>query len=152
MNQETKEKIVNVEDLQAAIRQTFNIGFGNSGTCSTAAATAAKAVTLGTTFSMTTNATILVTFTNGISVANSTLAVTHTDLSGTTTTETAKPIYLKGAALEPGLVKAGDSLLLRYNGTQWDVVGTLDQDLSNYYTKSEIDGMIGNIETLLASI
>lgn len=125
MNEETKKKRVNLEDLQAGVRQVFNKGIGSDGTCSTAAATAAKAVTLGTTFDLVAGATILVTFTNGISVANATLAVTHTPIGGSQRTEAAKAIYYRGAALGADMVKAGAKVLLRYNGTQFDVLGDL---------------------------
>lgn len=35
-----------------------------------------------------------------------------------------------------------------WTGTEWDKLGG-DIDLSNYYTKSEIDGMIGNINNAI---
>ena len=137
MTPATKKKTVNMEDMQAHTRVLHNKGIGNSGTCSTAAGTAAKEVTVGTTFSLVSDATIIVTFTNGITVASSTLAVTHTDLSGTSTTEAAKPIYYKGAALPANYVPAGMSLTLRYDGTNFNVVG----ELANAYTKAQIDAM-----------
>ena len=119
-----KEKLLNLEDYQGGSREVWNKVFGNSATCSTAAATAAKEVTLGSTFNLVAGATLLVKFTNGISVASSTLAVTHTPLgSSTATTETAKPIYLNGAALEANVIPAGATIILRYNGTQFDVIG-----------------------------
>lgn len=123
MDSTTKEKALNLEDLQSGAQIILNAPFGNAGTCSTAAATAAKEVTLGTTFALVTEATILVKFANAISVANATLAVTHTTLAGTTTTEAAKAIYLNGAALEANIIQAGASILLRYNGTQFDIIG-----------------------------
>lgn len=39
-----------------------------------------------------------------------------------------------------------------YVNNTWEILGAQSVDLSNYYTKSEIDDMIGDIETLLASI
>lgn len=130
MTNTEKEAPVKLGGMQAHTRDLFNKGIGSEGTCSTAAATAAKEVTLGTTFELVNKATILVKFTNAISVASATLAVTHTDLDGTTTTETAKPIYYRGAALAANMVKAGDILVLRYDGTSWNIIGVLDQDLS----------------------
>lgn len=127
MNQDVKEKLISVEDMQSGLRETYNVGIGNEGVCSTAADTAAKTVTLGTTFSLTAKATIIVTFTHGITVDNATLAVTHTTLAGTTVTETAKPIYLKGAALEGGTVEAGSTLILRYDGTNFNIIGGIGE-------------------------
>lgn len=39
-----------------------------------------------------------------------------------------------------------------YVNNAWEILGAQSIDLSNYYTKTEIDDMIGDIETLLASI
>lgn len=123
MNQDVKEKLISVEDMQSSLRETYNVGIGNEGVCSTAAGTAAKTVTLGTTFSLTAKSTVIVTFTHGITVDNATLAVTHTTLAGTTVTETAKPIYLNGAPLEANNVDAGVTLILRYDGTNFNIIG-----------------------------
>lgn len=124
MDLQTQTKTVNLEDLQISIQDVFNKGYGNIGVCSTAAGTATKEVTLGTIFSLVSGATVLVKFTYGITVANATLAITHTPLgSELPVTETAKPIYLNGAALEAKVIPAGAILILRYNGTQFDVVG-----------------------------
>lgn len=130
MTNTEKEKTVKLGGLQAHTKELFNKGIGNEGICSTAADTTVKAVTLGTTFDLVAKATILVTFTNGISVANSTLAVTHTDLEGTKITEEAKPIYYRGAALPANLIKAEDKILMRYDGTSFNIIGVLSQDLS----------------------
>lgn len=118
----TESKAISLEDLEISIIEVFNKVFGNSGTCSTAADTAAKTVTLGTIFSLDNGCMMLVKFTNGITSENSTLAVTHTTLAGTTVTENAKPIYLNGAALEAGVIQEGALLILRYNGTQFDII------------------------------
>ena len=123
MNQDVKEQLISVEGLQEGLRETCNVGIVNEGVCPTAAGTAAKTVTLGTTFSLTDRATIIVSFTNGITVDNATLAVTHTTLDGTTVTESAKPIYLNGAALGAGNVAAGTTLILRYDGTAFNIIG-----------------------------
>lgn len=143
MNQTVKEKAVNLEDLQAFVRTIFNKGLGNSGTCTTAAATAAKEVTLGTTFELVTDATILVKFANDITVANATLAITHTTLAGTTTTEAAKPIYLKGAALEANVIDAGSIVMMRYNGTQFDIVGGAGDGGADAAYLDDYDGSAG---------
>lgn len=128
MDEQTKAKGISLEDLQISVQDVLNKGLGNIGTCSTAASTAAKEVTLGTTFDLVSGATILVTFTNGISVAGATLAVTHTPIGGSQTTETEKPIFYRGAALAANMVKAGAQLILRYDGTNFNVIGDLDTD------------------------
>lgn len=140
MDSQTKTKAVNLEDLQISVREVFNKGFGNSGTCTTAAATPAKEVTLGTIFSLVTGCTLLVKFTHGITSENSTLAVTHT-VDGASVTETAKPIYLNGSALEANIIQAGASIMLRYNGSQYDIIGGGGQ-ASDAYTKAQTDALL----------
>lgn len=98
-----------------------------SGVCSTSADVAAKKVDVETDFTLVADAVIIVTFTNSIAVANATLAIGKT-VDGVGTYGAAKPIYYRGAALAADLVKAGDRIMLRYNGTQWDIIGTLDTD------------------------
>lgn len=127
MTEQEKKKTVNVEDMQAFGKVIHNKGIGSEGTCTTAAATAAKEVTVGTTFSPVAGATILVTFQNAVAVASATLAVTYGP-SGDTATLAAKPIYYRGAALPANLVKAGSTHLLRYDGTRFNIVGDLDTD------------------------
>lgn len=114
MDNTLKKAPVNMEDLEGYSKVLHNKGIGNVGTCSTAADTAAKTVTLGNTFSLVEGAMAIIKFTNGISVANATLAVGE---------GAAKSIYLRGAALDASTIKAGDSVMMRYNGTQWDIVG-----------------------------
>lgn len=142
MNETTKTKAINLEDLQLSVQDIYNRGgFGNVGTCNTAAATAAKAVTLGTIFSLSTGCVLLIKFTNGIESENSTLAITHTTLAGTTVTEDAKPIYLNGAALEANIISSGAILILRYNGTQFDIIGGGGQ-ASDAYTKAQTNALL----------
>lgn len=104
------------EHMQDVVLPNANKGIPSEATCSTAGGTAAKTVTAPASFSLANGATILVKFTNAITVANSTLAVGNT---------AAKPIYYKGAALEADVVEAGDIIILRYDGTNYNVVGKL---------------------------
>lgn len=113
-----ENEVVRVSGLKATIKKGGNLGIFNKGTCSVASATAAKTVTVGAAFSLVEGATILVRFTYGISAENPTLSVNSGD---------AKPIYYQGAALASGLVKAKDTLMLKYNGSQWDIVGSLGE-------------------------
>ena len=132
MTEKVKKKPTNVEDVLEMVRTASNKGLGNAGTCSTAAATEAKEVTLGSTFELVDGATILVTFQNAITVASATLAVTHTPLGeSAAVTEVAKPIYYRGAALGANLIKAGMMVQMRYNGTQWDIISNIE-DLNDY--------------------
>lgn len=123
-----ENEVVRVSGLKATMKKGGNLGIFNKGTCTTAAATAAKEVTVGAAFTLTDGATVLVRFTYGITAADATLSVN----SGT-----AKPIYYRGAALPAGLVHAKDTLLLKYNSSQWDVVGELD---TTYESKAAASG------------
>lgn len=53
-----------------------------------------------------------------------------TPQNGTTyyTVTAAKPIYYRGAALAANMVKAGSQLILRYDGTSFNILGELDTD------------------------
>ena len=90
------------------------IGFGTAA-CDTAAATAAKTVTVSN-FILMKNGIVTVRFTNGNTAASATLNVSG---SG------AKPIYLNGQPVQPGDIRAGMKVMLQYNGTQWDIASLL---------------------------
>lgn len=90
---------------------TFTLPFG---TCSTAAGTAAKAVTVDS-FSLEAQARVSVKFTYANSAASPTLNVNGTG---------AKAIYWHGAALPSSQYwEAGAVLDFVYNGTQWELIG-----------------------------
>ena len=126
---------INVSGLKATMKDAGNIGLFNEATCSTAAGTAAKEVTKPTSFTLTTGATIVVKFTNAITVASATLNVGSTG---------AKAIYYRGAALAANRVAAGDRLILKYNGTQFDIIGHLDTD-TNTQAVSSVVGQTGAV-------
>lgn len=111
-----ENEVVSVADLLATMKKSAYLGVTMKGTCSTAADTAAKTVQVGDGFALVTDAMVLVKFTNAISVAGATLNVNS---------KGAKPIYYRGAALVSGLVHAGVTLELRYNGSQWEIIGNL---------------------------
>ena len=140
MTEEQKKQTTNVEGVQEMIRKAVNKTGGNVGSCSTAGNTAAKEVTLGPAFNLVAGAVVLITFVNGITVDGATLAVTYTNLAGTTATTEAKPIYFRGAALGKNLVKSNMIVKMKYNaaivtGTDsetgnditgaWEIVGDL---------------------------
>ena len=95
------------------------------GSCSTAASTAAKTVTLddSMTFTLAKGASVFVKFTNANSVASPTLAVNGT---------TAKAIMRYGTTAPSTTAKtswqAGSVVHLVYDGTYWQMVGWLNDD------------------------
>ena len=123
MTEEVKKKSVNMEDMAAYAKILHNKGVGNNATCSTAGSTAAKEVTMGTTFDLVAEATILVKFANAITVANATLKVATPTVQ--MADAVAKPIFYCGAALGANLVKAGMTVIMRYDGTNWNIIGDL---------------------------
>lgn len=89
----------------------------NYGSCSTAAATAAKTVAC-TGFALVTGAEITVKFTVTNSAASPTLNVNSTG---------AKPIYVDGSAITAdaaSILASGHTFTFRYNGTQYEMVDT----------------------------
>ncbi len=123
MTEEVKKKSVNMEDMAAYAKILHNKGVGNNATCSTAGSTAAKEVTMGTTFDLVAEATILVKFANAITVANATLKVATPTVQ--MADAVAKPIFYCGVALGANLIKAGMTVMMRYDGTNWNIVGDL---------------------------
>ena len=96
---------------------------GNAiGTCSTAAATAAKTVAVSD-FILLKNGIVSVYFTSANSAAGATLNVNSTG---------AKPIRINGAAVQPGVIKSHTIVQMQYDGTAWNIVGMmgLEQSMS----------------------
>lgn len=96
------------------------------GTCSTAAATAAKTVTIKSDngsdgndapFVLEVGAIIAIKFTVTNTAANPTLSVNGS---------TAKAIYYRGAAIAKGTLAAKRTYCFTYNGTQWELIGDVD--------------------------
>ena len=101
-----------------------NLGYLNApayGSCSTAAATAAKTVAV-TGFKLYTGAEVDVKFTVTNTAANPTLNVNSTG---------AKAIYYRGAAISAGYLAANRTYKFVYNGTQYELVGDLNTDTNN---------------------
>lgn len=98
------------------------------GSCSTAAATAAKTVTVSN-FSLETGARISVKFGYANTVASPTLNVNSTG---------AKAIYWHGGAIPSSQYWAAGSVLeFVYNGTQWDLVGiAVDNNTNTTYSNA----------------
>ena len=98
----------------------------NYGTCSTAAATAAKVVSCSN-FALITGAEITVKFTTTNTAANPTLNVNNTG---------AKAIYYRGSAISAGYLAANRTYTFRYNGTQYELVGDLNTDTNTKVTQT----------------
>ena len=90
-----------------------SIGFG-IGTCSTAAGTAAKVVTLAN-YELVTNGFVAVSFENDVP-ANATLNINGRG---------AKPIYYKGEAIVANAISGGDTVTFVYDGTNYVVATPL---------------------------
>ena len=93
------------------------------GTCSTAAATAAKTVTCAG-FVLVTGSEITVKFTVTNTAKNPTLNVNSTG---------AKAIYYNGAAITASYLAANKTYTFRYNGTQYDLVGDINVPVDTSY-------------------
>ena len=96
---------------QNAITDGAQIGLG-LGVCNTDATTPAKVATLSN-FIMLKNMPVSVRFTNAIKVDNATLNINS---------QGAKPLFIGGAALQGGLVKAGCTITVVYDGTNWNII------------------------------
>lgn len=116
------------------------------GSCSTAAATAAKTVTLddSMTFTLAKGASVFVKFTNANSVASPTLAVNGT---------TAKAIMRYGTTAPSTTAKtswqAGSVVHLVYDGTYWQMVGWLNDDTT--YSNATLGQGYGTCSTAEAT-
>lgn len=114
-NSETATKLATARTIDGmSFNGTANIA--HYGTCSTAAATAAKVVSL-TGFTLDTGARIVVKFTVTNTASSPTLNVNSTG---------AKAIYYRGSAITAGYLAANRTYEFVYNGTQWDLVGDID--------------------------
>lgn len=81
------------------------------GTCSTAASTIAKVVSLSS-YALATNGIVAVKFTNSVP-ANATMNINS---------KGAKAIYYKGTAITANVIKAGDLAVFMYDGTQYHLI------------------------------
>ena len=96
---------------QNAITDGVQIG-GGLGVCTTDATTAAKVATLAN-FLMLMNMPVSIHFTKAINCTGATLNINS---------QGAKPLYIGGNALQPGVVKAGCTITVVYDGTNWNII------------------------------
>ena len=120
-NADTATKLATARTIDGvSFNGTANIT--HYGSCSTAAATAAKTVAC-TGFTLATGARIEVKFTVTNTAANPTLNVNSTG---------AKAIYYRGAAIPAGYLAADRTYAFIYNGTQYELVGDLNTDVPQF--------------------
>ena len=93
------------------------------GSCSTAAATAAKTVSC-TGFTLATGAKITVKFTVTNTAANPTLNVNNTG---------AKAIFYRGSAISAGYLASGRVYTFLYDGTNYELIGDINTDSDTKY-------------------
>ena len=97
------------------VKALGNVGGTWLGVCSTAASTSAKTVNLSD-FILYPKVTISVRFTSAINVPDATLNVNSTG---------AKPIYINGNPLQYGVINAGMTAIMQYDGTNWNIVSLM---------------------------
>lgn len=116
--QQTDAKIQSIlNKVQPVVDNNTVAGFGNGYAISTTAgATAAKEVTING-FTPTIGGVFSVLFQNAFSASNPTLNVSNTG---------AKDLMLFGSALPAAFVPAGTILTLTYDGTNYNVIGRLN--------------------------
>ena len=96
---------------QNAITDGAQIGLGY-GECSTDATTTAKTATIQS-FLLLKNMPVSIHFTKAINVDGATLNISSTG---------AKPLFIDGAALQGGIVKAGCTITVIFDGTNWNII------------------------------
>lgn len=104
------------------------------GTCSTAAATVAKVVSLSS-YSLTTGGYVAVKFTNAVP-AKATMNINS---------KGAKSIYHRGSAITAGVIEAGDIATFIYNGSQYHLLSV--DSVTVEVTDEEIDSIIDGTYT-----
>ena len=121
---------------EAILSAAAKLGRGY-GTCSTAAATKAKVVTLSG-FALTTGAIVGVKFSYDNTAAAPALNVNSTG---------AKSIYYKGEAVAAGLLKAGYVYLFQYNGSQYELLNPVAQGGGGFYPAIVVTAPTGSTVT-----
>ncbi len=109
-------------------------GITHYGTCSTAAATAAKTVAVHN-FDLATGSNVEVKFTVTNTAANPTLNVNSTG---------AKPIYYHGEAISAEYLAANRTYRFVYNGTQWELIGDINTNTSYTTATADKDGLMSS--------
>lgn len=116
-NAETASKLETAQNIDG-VSFDGSTGITHYGTCSTAAATAAKTVAL-TGFKLVTGARVCVRFTVTNTAASPTLNVNKTG---------AKPVQYRNAAISAGYLAANRVYEFVYDGSSWELVGDINTD------------------------
>ena len=111
-------------------------GIIHYGSCSTAAATAAKTVSC-TGFTLATGARIVVKFTVTNTASSPTLNVNSTG---------AKAIYYRGSAISAGYLAANRTYEFVYNGTQYELIGDLDTNTTYSAATQSANGLMSSTD------
>ncbi len=109
-----------IANVIKAVANGAKIGFGY-GECTTAATTAAKAVTLSD-FALLKGSIVSVCFKSGVSVADATLNINSTG---------AKAIYIKGVALQPNVIRPMNVVAMQYDGTRFNIISILGEEVTD---------------------
>ena len=112
----------------AGAPEDIGIGYG---ICSTAYATTAKTASLSD-YVLTEGGIVAIKFVNAVN-ANATLNINS---------EGACPIYYRGIAIVNGIIKAGDTVTLIYDGTNYHVLGTDNPWRAEVRIKSDPDAVV----------
>lgn len=96
------------------IQDLATAGSGQA-TCSTAATTAAKTASISD-FILLKNGFVAIRFANAVNVADATLNISSTG---------AKNIKINGSNLQPGVIKAGMTAIMCYDGSAYNIVGLM---------------------------
>ena len=91
---------------------------GGYGNCATDATTQAKTATIDG-YNLSKNVTVTLQFTKAVNVAGATLNINGTG---------AKPIFYKGAAIQPDIIHAGNVVTLCYDGTNYNVISIVGNE------------------------
>lgn len=93
----------------------FNAGSNVYATCTTASATSSKTATAvdASGWRLRAGAMAIVTFTNGLTLGGETLNIANTG---------AKSVYFMGAAITADVILSGDTAILIYDGTRYNVM------------------------------
>ena len=110
---------------QNAITDGAQIGLGY-GVCSTDATTADKTASISN-FILFKNGIVSIRFTKAVAVPSATLNISSTG---------AKPIYIGGIALQPGVIRPGMTAIMQYDGTNWNIIAL--QGLENSQSPSDL--------------
>jgi hypothetical protein len=106
------------------------------GTCSTAAGTAAKTVSLSG-FSLVTGAEITITFTATNTAASPTLNVNGTG---------AKSIYYRNAAISAGYLAANRTYRFVYDGSQYELIGDINTNTTYGVATTSANGLMSSTD------